>query len=331
MRHLSYTEGAGTVPQWGMQTHLASIGAPRHVSKGLPTAAALWLDNPLAFHRRLAQFNLGRVAVAVPSADWEARLREDLSFRLEEGHFLEALRQEVAHRLPPDGLDTDAFVAWFEQLLVDGPGQRHPLFDWLATQATMPQMRWFLTQEAAGEAGFDDLVAYTQVKLPVQAKLECARNYWDEMGHGREKGMHGLMLDNMVQALGLQPTIATTVWESLALSNLMLGLATTRRYAYQSLGALGVVELTAPGRVEKVSTGMRRLGLNGQMRAYFDLHAALDKSHARQWLKEIIRPLVAQDPSCARFLAEGALMRLLSGQRCFERYSRELQHAVHLH
>lgn len=314
-----------------MQSHPIPLRTLRHEPRGVSSAATPWLNDPLAFHRRLAHFNLGRVAVAVPSVDWETRLREDLSFRLEEGHFLEALRQEVAHRLPPEGLDTDAFVAWFEQLLADGPGQQHPLFDWLASHATMPEMRWFLTQEAAGEAGFDDLVAYTQVKLPVQAKLECARNYWDEMGHGREKGMHGLMLENMVLALDLQPTIATTVWESLALSNLMLGLATTRRYTYQSLGALGVVELTAPGRVDKVSTGMRRLGLNGQMRAYFDLHAALDKSHARQWLKEIIRPLVAQDPSCGRFLAEGALMRLLCGQRCFERYSRELQHAIHLH
>ena len=50
------------------------------------------------------------------------------------------------------------------------------------------------TQEAAGEAGFDDLVAMTQVKLPTRAKLELARNYWDEMGRGNPKGMHGPML-----------------------------------------------------------------------------------------------------------------------------------------
>lgn len=312
-----------------MHPQPTSVRAPRPASTA-PLAPTPWTNNPLAFHRRLAQFNQARVAVAVPSANWEADLSNDLTSRREEGHFLEALRREVAGRLPAEGLDADAFVAWFEQLLLNGPGQQHPLFEWLAQQATMPQMRWFLTQEVAGEAGFDDLVAYTQVKLPAQAKLECARNYWDEMGHGRAKGMHGPMLDNMVQTLDLQPCIESTVWESLALSNLMLGLATTRRYTYHSLGALGVVELTAPGRVEQVSKGMRRLGLNGQMRAYFDLHAMLDKSHARQWIEEIFHPLVAQDPACARFLAEGALMRLLSGQRCFERYSRELR-AVHLH
>jgi hypothetical protein len=36
------------------------------------------------------------------------------------------------------------------------------------------EISWFMEQEAAGEAGFDDLVAYTQVKLPARAKLELA-------------------------------------------------------------------------------------------------------------------------------------------------------------
>lgn len=37
----------------------------------------------------------------------------------------------------------------------------------------------------------------------------------------------------------------------------MLGLAMTRRCTYQAIGALGVIELTAPGRVAKVATGIR--------------------------------------------------------------------------
>jgi hypothetical protein len=73
---------------------------------------------------------------------------------------------------------------------------------------------------------------------------------------------------------------------------------------------------------------MKRLGLDGRMRAYFDLHAALDVSHARAWIREIILPLVEADPSCARSIAEGAMMRLVCGARCFERYAMELQPAV---
>ncbi|MBC7648717.1 MAG: iron-containing redox enzyme family protein [Vitreoscilla sp.] len=284
--------------------------------------------DPDTFHQQLACFNVGRIAVGMPATNWLANLETELDYRVAEGHYLEALRLQVAPLLPASTDNTDAFIYWFESLAINGPGQQHALFDWLAHSATMPHMRWFLTQEAAGEAGFDDLVAYTQVKLPVQAKLECARNYWDEMGHGKQSAMHGQMLDNMVQALGLQPRIKTTVWQALALSNTMLGLATTRRYAYQSIGALGVIELTAPGRVKQVSSGMRRLGLDGRMRAYFDLHAALDVSHAKAWIREIIRPLVDADPACAPHIAEGALMRLICGERCFDRYSTELQTEV---
>jgi len=280
--------------------------------------------HPDLFHQQLARFNLSRVAVAVPDSQWQHALETEITFRVAEGHFLESLRAQVTAMLPDSHLDAEGFVGWFEDLILTGPGQQHPLFDWLAEQASLEEMRWFLTQEAAGEAGFEDLIAYTQIKLPPQAKLECARNFWDEMGHGKQAAMHAQMLEGMVDELGLRPVIETTVWESLALSNTMLGMATSRRYTYHSLGALGAIELTAPQRVGKVSKGMQRLGLSKRVRAYFDLHAALDVAHARAWIREIIRPLAEADPACRQFMAEGALMRLTCGARCFNRYSREL-------
>jgi len=280
--------------------------------------------DPFAFHSRLAKFNINRLAVKTPSASWEEDEHSELKFRLIEGKFLEELRASIKPLTRRNATDADQFVAWFESLAEWGPGQHHPLFDWLANTATAEQMKWFLTQEAAGEAGFEDLVAYTQVKLPVQAKLECARNYWDEMGRGKPKAMHGPLLENMVQDLGLKPSIDTTVWESLALGNTMLGLAVSRRYTYHSLGALGVIELTAPLRAACVAQGMKRLGFSHKARAYFDLHAVLDVAHSQAWNREIIRPLVAAQPECAQFLAEGALMRLQCGKLCFDRYSKEL-------
>jgi pyrroloquinoline quinone (PQQ) biosynthesis protein C len=279
--------------------------------------------DPFAFHSRLAKFNNVRLAIGAPSPSWETDERDELTFRLLEGRFLEQLRAYTKPLTSRKTNNPDEFVAWFESLAEWGPGQQHPLFDWLANTATAEQMKWFLTQEAAGEAGFEDLVAYTQVKLPVQAKLECARNYWDEMGRGKPKAMHGPLLENMVVELGLQPAIDSTVWESLALANTMLGLARSRRYTYHSLGALGVIELTAPWRAARVAEGMRRLGFSHKARAYFDLHAVLDVKHSQAWIKEIIRPLAASQFECAQFLAEGALMRLQCGKLCFDRYSRE--------
>ncbi|WP_174301662.1 iron-containing redox enzyme family protein [Caulobacter sp. S45] len=278
----------------------------------------------VSLHRRLARWNQRRLSPATPDDAWRKELGEEHQMRLLEGGYVEAFRTEVAEAVAAVPVDADGFIDWFEALKAEGPGQFDPLFDWLAEEATLEDLRWFLRQEAAGEAGFDDLVALTQVKFPTSAKLELARNYWDEMGRGAEGGMHGPMLERTTAGLDLQPSIEATLWQSLALANTMTAFATTRRYAYHSVGALGVVELTAPTRVAKVAQGLKRLGVEPRLRKYFDLHAVLDIKHSEDWNREALRPLVAADPGCARSLAEGALMRLICGERCFEAYRQAL-------
>lgn len=273
-----------------------------------------------AFQRRLAHWNRDRLAPEFPSADWQARIAADASMLRLEGGFLEELRAEVIDEAAAAPTDVEGFIAWFEGLKQTGPGQGDPLFPWIAEQASRDELRWFLEQEAAGEAGFDDLVAMTQVKLPTRPKLELARNYWDEMGHGTAKGMHGPMLDALVETLALDPVIEDTVWESLALANAMTAMASSRRYAWHSVGALGVIELTAPGRSAATAAGLKRVGLSGKERRYFTLHAVLDVKHSADWNREAIRPAVEEDPRRATAMAEGALIRLKCGERCFERY-----------
>src|SRR5207248_2357410 len=211
-----------------------------------------------------------------------------------EAAFLEAERAAVVERAAQAPPAPDAFVRWFEALREAGPGQGDSLFPWLAESASLAQMRWFIAQEVAGEAGFDDLVALTQVKMPVQAKLELARNYWDEMGRGRRAGMHGPLLSDLARSLGVRSDPTTTVWESLALANLLVALALDRRYAYHSVGALGAIELTAPARVAQVDAGLSRLGVPKAARRYFTLHATLDLKHSEAWDREVLRSLVGQ-------------------------------------
>ncbi|HMI20705.1 MAG TPA: iron-containing redox enzyme family protein [Sphingomonas sp.] len=273
-----------------------------------------------SFQRGLAHWNRERLQPAFPKADWQKILERDLRMTRLEGGFLEELRVEIADAAATAPTDPDNFIAWFEELKQSGPGQDDPLFPWLAEQADAEQLKWFFEQEAAGEAGFDDLVALTQVKMPVQAKLELARNYWDEMGRGQREGMHGPMLDALVETMQVDPVIEKTVWESLALANAMTAMATSRRYAWHSVGALGVIELTAPGRSALVAQGLKRIGLSNRERRYFDLHAVLDVKHSADWNREALRPLVAEDPARATAIAEGALIRLNCGLRCFDRY-----------
>jgi hypothetical protein len=274
--------------------------------------------------QQLAEWNHRRLQPRLPGDEGAASVAQETALLRLEAAFVALLREQVkaAAALVPTG--AAAFVRWFETLQSDGPGQDDPLFPWLAEQASLEQIRWYLQQEAAGEAGFDDLTAYTQVKLPQRIKLELARNYWDEMGRGNAKGMHGPMLHRLVEALDLNPTIETTVWESLTLANAMTAMATRRDYAWHALGALGVIELTAPGRSAAVASGLKRLGVSAKDRLYFDLHAVLDVKHSAAWNTEAIAPAVEEDPRRARAIAEGALIRLNCGARCFERYRREL-------
>ncbi|MDQ0465549.1 hypothetical protein QO010_003338 [Caulobacter ginsengisoli] len=280
------------------------------------------------FHQDLARWNRRRLAIGAPDDNWRAALADDHAMTLAEGEFVEAFRAAVAERAAGAPTDPDGFVAWFEALQESGPGQNDPLFAWLADTADMAQMRWFLTQEVAGEAGFDDLLCLTQVKFEGAARRELGANLWDELGQGKAAVMHGPMLGELARALDIAPRIETTLTPALALGNTMVALAVNRRYAYQSIGALGVIELTAPWRAAHVDAGLKRLGV-GRARRYFTVHATLDVKHSESWNREILRPLVEARPEAARWIAEGALMRLTCGARCFEAYRDRLWRLAH--
>lgn len=276
---------------------------------------------PHDLHARLCELNHARLTPCEPTDDWQAELAHTHALALVEGRFLEDERCAVATRAAQAPREPLAFAAWFDSLRDDGPGQHDPLFDYLAEHATLEQLRWFITQEIATEAGFEDLVALTQLRMPTRVKLELASNYWDEMGRGKARGMHGPMLDALAEAIGVVPTpVSEVVWESLALGNLLVGLAYNRRFAFHSLGALGAIELTAPSRAVKLVRAFERLGVDDVAARYFRLHAVVDIRHAQTWRDEVLVPILEANPEVAPHLAEGTLMRLEAGARTFARY-----------
>lgn len=290
-----------------------------------------WLRRPehltgphfAAFQVALTRYNAERLLPRLPDEAAPDEVGVEAAVMAAEIASIEAQRRAVAPLIGEVPSDADAFVAWFERLKESGPGQGDALFPWLAKTATVQEMCWFLLQEVAGEAGFDDLLALTQLKMPTRAKLEMARNFWDEMGRGAAKGMHGPMLERLAAHLQLSPSAEVVVPEALALGNTMIAMARHRRYAFHSVGALGAIELTAPTRAGHVERGLRRLGVPAGARHYFAVHAVLDVRHSRAWNREALHPLVREDPRRARAIAEGAVIRLWHGSRCFARYRRE--------
>ena len=101
---------------------------------------------------------------------------------------------------------------------------------------------------------------------------------------------------------------------------MMIALAANPKLRLHAIGALGVIELTAPGRAAYVCRGLDRLGIPKKHSHYFALHAVLDVKHSAAWNAEVLVPLVREDKRRAIAIAEGAILRLWCGKRCFERY-----------
>src|SRR3546814_20589653 len=117
--------------------------------------------------------------------------------------------------------------------------------------------------------------------------------------------MHGPMLGDLAATLAVEPRIERTVWENLALANAMTAMATCRRYVWQSIGALGVIEMTAPGRSAMVAKGLRSIGLRARERRYFDLHDLLAFNHSEAWNREVIAHSIAEAQRRARPIHKG--------------------------
>jgi hypothetical protein len=280
-------------------------------------------------HRRLAEFNRLRFTPSLESGEWQSGLRQEVELRLAEGHFLESERARAAQLAEAVPTQPEEFVDWFDGLRATGARGSHDFYRWLAESATRSELSWVLSQELAGEDIPEDLFALTQLRLPWRPKLEMARCYWDEMGQGHASAMRARILDGLEREIHVELT-QPPLWECLARSNLMIGLASNRSYAFQAIGALGALELTTAGPARALAAGLKRLGFAIESSAYFASRGKVGVLRSHAWNQEVILPLVARDARVATAVAEGAFMRLAADARCIERYSAELrQRAKH--
>lgn len=239
--------------------------------------------------------------------------------RRTERAFVEAERAAVKSAARAVPTDPEAFVTWFDSLAETNSQSSEALCAWLASEASAEQVSWFVEHERSHELALEDLLALTQVNMPPRSKLELARNYWESMSHGAPATPFRQRPTLAVDAAPPEP-----VWEALAVDNLMVALASARHYAYQSLGALGLVEHTTPQRASAVDQARQRLGL---LSAAEDIawRPANAHRHAALWSREVLAPLVRNDSSLACVIAEGALMRIRLDARRDARYLQLLE------
>jgi hypothetical protein len=239
--------------------------------------------------------------------DWLAEL--ELAW-LEAGHLSEAV-------------DTDRVVRAMRAVAAR---DRLPVaYRWLAQEATWDDVVHFLALEGGPDGGFDDLVAVCQVGLSGSAKLELAKNYWDEMGNGDPTAVHTTLHERLVEAVDLpripreqQPVEAL---ERAALSGL---LATNRWLQPEMLGALGLLELQAGPRCRLVLQAFDRLGAPADAYPFYVEHADVDPVHGRDWMDKAVVPTVTQRPDWGPRIVKGAWWRSVVNLAFFDAVHQDL-------
>jgi len=206
--------------------------------------------------------------------------------------------------------DPAAFCEWFKRAAFTHPLYEHPVYAFLAGEATRAQLEGFLRLEAAGEAAFDDLVALGQVGTRGEVKIEMGRNYWDELGNGKSHAVHTHLFHKLTGALGIEaPEAHELPWQVLNGVNVMLWSCIPRRNAFRAQGTLGAVELLAPQRCTRLTTGAARVGIPKKAMVYYAAHAIVDIGHAEGWLDHVVGPQVAEVPQARVGIAEGLMAR----------------------
>ncbi len=236
-------------------------------------------------------------------AELRSRLERDYE------HSLDRWSEPLVDALPSDPVEAVRALSAIDRIPA--------VYDWAAERATLREVVQFLSLEGGPDDAFDDLVAICQVGLPVVAKLELARNYWDEMGNGHLGGVHRQLHQRLVAATGITGVPRQEMSEA-ALARSVLGgfLATNRRLQPEMVGALGMVELQAGPRCRRVVRALHRVGAPGDAVPFYEEHAVADPRHGKDWLDNAIIPLaeLGWGPGMVR----GAAWRAAVNRRFFD-------------
>jgi hypothetical protein len=100
---------------------------------------AVELEGPgfALFQRELTRFNRHRLEPSLPHGAWREHVNDECRVLQAEGEFVEAVRREIAPITRDIPESADAFVAWFERLRTDGPGQGDLFF-----RGSQPRPAW---------------------------------------------------------------------------------------------------------------------------------------------------------------------------------------------
>jgi Iron-containing redox enzyme len=217
----------------------------------------------------------------------------------------------------------EAFLDWYHHRERALNADIATFIGFLRDEASVEQVAYYICMEELIDGSFDDLMALLQVGMPLRPKMTAARNYWDEMGNGRFEAVHGLMFRTSSRYLrdvlrDRSIPIPTPNAACLMNGNVLLMMATRRDYNLRLIGALGLVEGSAPKRFSATTKAMQRLDLPAEVIAYHKEHISIDTRHSKEWFDSVLTEYAALGLQAIREMAWGVEIRYRVALRYYE-------------
>lgn len=207
------------------------------------------------------------------------------------------------------------FTNLYKNLQVNHRNEVKYLFDYLAHEADATEIAFYVCLEEQVDGHFDDIIAISQLGVQGKSKLVMADNYWDEMGRGNLDDVHTRMfsvsatyLKEILKKSGIDlPTQVPC--EALKNGNMLMMYGLRRRLIGRLIGAIGILEDTAPYRFASTVEGMRRCGMPDYVIRYHEAHIHFDSNHGAEWLQDVILPMIEKSKPLMKEIYLGMLIR----------------------
>lgn len=210
--------------------------------------------------------------------------------------------------------DQREVARYLEKLAETNSGVDHPLFDYLAKEASRPAMEVFLLNDVVRNEVVDDEVALLVCGQQGLLKSVCTTNLWDEVGRAKLKSFHTYWLRRLLGgpegwARVIRYRSEARPWFAGVTSNVFMMLLTRPALKLAAYGHFLITEGWVPPHFNKILEGMRRTGFDSRdEQIYFDAHVTVDPMHT----DELIKGVEHQVPA----LSSTELSLILHGANC---------------
>ncbi|EFQ84765.1 hypothetical protein HMPREF0063_10106 [Aeromicrobium marinum DSM 15272] len=232
---------------------------------------------------------------------WVLTVRQQL-----EASFEQRLRSTC---VVPDGLDPAAPVGETLFALVDAhPGTSVAAH--VGGRADLATVEDLLRQRSLYHLKESDPVAWSVPRLPPAAQARLMELQFDEYGAGDPDRLHASLFARGLRQAGLDDAygayVGETTVEALEQNNAMSLFGLHRRHLGAAMGHLAAFEASSSLPSRRMAKGLRRVGITGDLAAYYDEHVEADAVHEQLAARGICGALVAEQPELAPDVLWGA-------------------------